>query len=349
MFALMTLLALWLGVETHRARRQQRAIAAIEAAGGSGVYSERCAWGRKWLAPFIGEDYFRRVRWVCFVGPNSDDLAGWSDRRASLWIPEARNHLLFDGGLRISDFREDVLRYLDSIDIEALDLERVPVTDEGLRHLRALKGLKALSLGDLEITDEALVYLRGLEALEELDLYGNLITDRAMEHLSGLTNLKSIDLGNTAVSDEGIMRLAALPRLETLGLESTLVTSAGARRFQEAAPRVEIVKRDEYADGPTVRSPSATCWILSQADDQDLRRMEQTNEAGRKDRRRAGEVRYLGEIERLFVMGPGVTDGGLGYLESLTRLRRLVLLNTQVTDEGIKKLQQALPNCQIER
>jgi hypothetical protein len=33
----------------------------------------------------------------------------------------------------------------------------------------------------------------------------------------------------------------------------------------------------------------------------------------------------------------------------LTRLTYLSLGTTQVTDEGVKKLQQALPNCQIVR
>jgi hypothetical protein len=37
------------------------------------------------------------------------------------------------------------------------------------------------------------------------------------------------------------------------------------------------------------------------------------------------------------------------HLEGLTRLELLLLNRSQVTDEGVKKLQQALPNCQIIR
>jgi len=33
----------------------------------------------------------------------------------------------------------------------------------------------------------------------------------------------------------------------------------------------------------------------------------------------------------------------------LTQLRTLDLSDTKVTDQGVKKLQQALPNCKIER
>jgi hypothetical protein len=33
----------------------------------------------------------------------------------------------------------------------------------------------------------------------------------------------------------------------------------------------------------------------------------------------------------------------------LTQLQSLYVNNTKVTDEGVKKLQQALPHCKIER
>ncbi len=44
-----------------------------------------------------------------------------------------------------------------------------------------------------------------------------------------------------------------------------------------------------------------------------------------------------------------VTDAGLEPLKGLTRLQRLYLRGTKVADEGVKSLQQALPNCRISR
>ena len=42
-----------------------------------------------------------------------------------------------------------------------------------------------------------------------------------------------------------------------------------------------------------------------------------------------------------------ITDAGLVHLEGLTKLKDLDLMFTQVTDEGVKKLKEALPNCEI--
>ena len=44
-----------------------------------------------------------------------------------------------------------------------------------------------------------------------------------------------------------------------------------------------------------------------------------------------------------------VTDAGLVHLKGLSNLQDLDLGGTKVTDAGVKKLQQALPKCKIER
>jgi hypothetical protein len=49
----------------------------------------------------------------------------------------------------------------------------------------------------------------------------------------------------------------------------------------------------------------------------------------------------------LYLSDTQVTDTGLEHLKGLTNLERLELNRTQVTDEGVRKLQEALPNCEI--
>jgi hypothetical protein len=55
----------------------------------------------------------------------------------------------------------------------------------------------------------------------------------------------------------------------------------------------------------------------------------------------------LNNLEELHLLGTDVTDAGLAHLEKLTDLKSLFLDNTNVTSEGVEKLQRALPNCQI--
>lgn len=57
----------------------------------------------------------------------------------------------------------------------------------------------------------------------------------------------------------------------------------------------------------------------------------------------------LTNIEALDLRCTEITDAGLDYIKGLTSLKRLLLKNTHVTDEGVKKLREALPNCEIER
>jgi hypothetical protein len=42
-----------------------------------------------------------------------------------------------------------------------------------------------------------------------------------------------------------------------------------------------------------------------------------------------------------------ITDESISILSQLTSLRRLDISGTKITEEGIRKLQAALPDCQI--
>jgi internalin A len=60
-------------------------------------------------------------------------------------------------------------------------------------------------------------------------------------------------------------------------------------------------------------------------------------------------VQRTKQLKRLDLANTQVTNKTLEHLESLPELDHLVLTNTLVTDDGVMKLQQALPNCTIER
>ena len=53
-------------------------------------------------------------------------------------------------------------------------------------------------------------------------------------------------------------------------------------------------------------------------------------------------------VVSVFLNDTKVTDAGLVHLKGLTKLEQLYLRGTKVTPAGVKKLQQALPNCRID-
>jgi hypothetical protein len=58
-------------------------------------------------------------------------------------------------------------------------------------------------------------------------------------------------------------------------------------------------------------------------------------------------LKDLKKLRILELDGTDVSDAELVHLESLTKLERLSLCDTQVTFEGVERLQEALPGCEI--
>ena len=61
------------------------------------------------------------------------------------------------------------------------------------------------------------------------------------------------------------------------------------------------------------------------------------------------QVKNLTELQFLDLEHTHVSDTGLEHLRGLTDLQHLDLRYTKVTEAGVARLQQALPNCKIER
>ena len=106
-----------------------------------------------------------------------------------------------------------------------------------LRHLRVDFSTSAVKPGDRD-----LALLSDLVRLEHLNLSGSPISDAGLEHLEHLNSLSFLVLSNTAVGDDGLRHLEKLPRLRYLSLYGTRVSDAGVKRFQQAAPRVDVCR-----------------------------------------------------------------------------------------------------------
>jgi Leucine Rich repeat len=111
--------------------------------------------------------------------------------------------------------------------ITALDLGGCrELTDEGVKHLARLPGLKHLDLSGTAITDRGLQVLRDLPALETFSLAGTRVTDEGVAHLAHCDNLRHVNLSWTPTGDGALKALGGKRNLHDFASGSD-VTDAG--------------------------------------------------------------------------------------------------------------------------
>jgi hypothetical protein len=189
----------------------------------------------------------------------------------------------------------------------------------GANWLRSIVGVDFLSnvdgitLDQTNVTDTGLENLRGLTGLYCLSLPSTQVTDAGLENVKGLTSLEYLDLNDTRVTDAGLKRLRGLAALQALQLNDTEVSDAGLENFRALTALQQLsLNRTKITD------------------------------AGLENLKRLTALQYL-ELN-----DTRVTDVGLDNLRELMKLDGLWLEDApQVTDAGVKRLQQALPNCII--
>jgi hypothetical protein len=237
--------AAWLGWVTSKARRQQEAVEAIRRHGGqvfwgqvlydsqslgtdAGLPIDDNPKAPKWLQRLVGEEYFREIGAVHFLGvPSTDDgvlrhLRGMNGLRM----------LTLDGGLATDANLEQVgaLTTLEILEIsDATDLHAA-----GVAHLAKLVNLKSLTIRSDSLTEAGLGSLEGLTKLEDLEFSVNSVSDEGLLHLRHLKNLKRLNLGEgcTGITDEGLALLRPLSNLEWLYLKNSPITDRGLEHFK---------------------------------------------------------------------------------------------------------------------
>src|SRR4051794_307103 len=163
---LVLLIALWLGWQVHRARRQREAVAIIKAFGGHVYYdweSRGPEWAPKgrrppgpaWLRRAIGDEYFQEVEIITFTRAAPGAIRVVPTLRAfpSLKVLDLHESQATDASLAVVG---------DLASLETLDLYEANVTDAGIARLKGLKNLKRLGMSDANLGDESLTYLKNL-------------------------------------------------------------------------------------------------------------------------------------------------------------------------------------------
>ena len=211
LLAVTTVLCIALAVVFNRVRRQERAVRAIEAAGGYiefdyqreyldrnpllSHYSNAPVPGPSWLRSYLGDDLFRSPVHVSLNQSYPVDTLGAQPRIDDALLVE---HL---GGVRTADYlsvesshvTDAAMPHIAAMHrVDNLDLTTPQVTDAGLRHLAGMRQLVSLRLECEQVTDAGLVHLQGLDHLAKLALLCPKLTPDGIRQLEGLTNVREV-------------------------------------------------------------------------------------------------------------------------------------------------------------
>jgi hypothetical protein len=116
------------------------------------------------------------------------------------------------------------------------------MTDKVLERVTRIRGVTSLRLGGSKaLTDDGVRHLARLPGLKELDLSGTRVTDSGLAVFAHLPELESISLGGTRVTDQGAALLAHCPLLESVDLSWTR-TGDGAIRALAGKGRLRYLR-----------------------------------------------------------------------------------------------------------
>ena len=275
----------------------------------------------------------------------ADDL---DELTISYWGPP---QLLADGA---------ILAHLSHLTgLEALTLERIPVTHPQLALLTGLRTLRHLSIrcslpqpglpSTLQLDEACLAQLAGLSTLESLCLAGADLSDPGVARLVRLSRLSELELWSPQLNGSGLAALQELPSLRYLRLggpgltESCLPTLAGLRALRRLDLRdLEITDTGlahlaslTQLETLSVSSAGITGQGIALLEPLRALRELEVNQLGQPvplGDDVAGSLRALRSLERLSLFNCGFTDAGLAQFAGLTHLKSLLL----PTDEHVR-------------
>lgn len=184
------------------------------------------------------------------------------------------------------------------------------VDDDWMREIGKLKNVRFLVMERCEASESGFQSLRGCVNLQALVLHSDTFDGHGLAHLADLPGLRSLKL-KCPMTAEGLAETKPLISLHDLYVDSQRNITPGLAGLT---------------------NPELTGLVLTQTDD-----------------RVFSLVMDLPKLNWLAVGGPGITDEGLGQAARLSELRRLHLINTSVTDSGLKPLaESSITHLQLE-
>jgi len=215
-----------------------------------------------------------------------------------------------------------------------LTLDGLNFTDASLAAIEQLR-LSHLNLGGTNVTDNGLAKLSGME-IEHLTLhYCSRITGEGFLHLD-MRSLRQLILTHAPVGDVAMEHLAKCKGLNGLGISHTRITSDGLKH---------LVGLNQLE------------WLVATPTDDGLKVIGQLDSLRHLDLFQAtkisGEgIKYLvglNNLEELDLRTRSVTDASIPHVVQLQSLKHLRVDGDgmQISVEGVARLKQSLPECEI--
>lgn len=106
-----------------------------------------------------------------------------------------------------------------------VDLSGTKLDGDGLRHLRASRGLQILKLDRAQFSDASIPGLAALDQVQELSMRESNVTEAALASIGKMKSLRELDLTSTpGINGSGLGKLRHMPNLEFLRLSQTNVS-----------------------------------------------------------------------------------------------------------------------------
>jgi hypothetical protein len=202
---MITLCGVICGTWLHRAERQRRAVAGIEASGGRVFYDYQWQEGDyiegggsplpDWLLAHGGRDLFHSV------------VAASMGAYFHLDRPDTGpGQSTFDKDFFVSDATWGHLQALPRL--EWLDLNACNLANDDLKRLTTIRRLRSIQLETVPIDGRGLAHLADLPRLEELSLSQSRISDDTLDGLLQIRTLQCVGLQETRVTRQGMQRIA---------------------------------------------------------------------------------------------------------------------------------------------
>ncbi len=193
---------------------------------------------------------------------------------------------------------------------------------EMLEQIASLPTLIELDLRFSDVSDEVLEPLKNAHSLKALDLAFSNVTGESLGMLSKLPNIQYLRLDACKVNDDHLTTFSDMPQLVLLRLGRTQVTDKGLPAIGKLPNLRTLDLRDCAVTDrglPSLGRMKQLCWLyLSKT------------------------IRYWkGDRSQL-------TDASVDYLSTVKSLKRLDIAASQMTDERLSRLREALPKLEID-